>query len=459
MAVKKESSFLKGPILPSLMKFTIPVLFAMFLQATYGAVDLWVVGKYSGPADVSAVATGSQTMLIITGIIMGLSMGTTVLIGQKVGERDDRAAADVIGATIWIFGILSVFLSIIMLLMTPKIALIMNVPEEAFQKTINYITICSIGTIFIVAYNVISSIFRGLGNSRAPLLFVGIACLVNIACDLLFVKIFGMDSRGTAIATILAQAISVIFSIVLMIKGGLSFSVSKENLKFKPVVIKKIIKLGSPIALQDMCNEVSFLVLIGIVNSLGLTASAGVGVAERLVMFMLLIPLAYMSSISAFVAQNIGAGQEKRAKKTMWVGMSTASLFGIIMSYLSFFHGDILSRIFTSDPAVIEASSSFLKATAIECLALSTAFCFTGYFNGIGRTNFVMIQGLLAVFLVRIPYAYFASKQANPTIFNIGMSAAWTAIFTLVICLSYYMFLERKETIEKASPECSKVQV
>ena len=266
MLVKEENNFLEGPIFPSLMRFAMPVLLAMFLQATYGAVDLLVVGKYAGAADVSAVATGSQAMLIINGIIIGLSMGTTVLLAQKIGERDEGGAANIIGATFWIFSILAIILSIIMISLAPKIAITMNAPQEALEKTINYITICSIGTVFIVAFNVISSIFRGFGNSRSPLLFVAIACFVNIIADIVFVKILGMDSSGTAIATILAQAVSVIFSLLLIFKVGFPFPFSKENLKFDSAIAKEVIRLGSPIALQDMCNEVSFLVLIGIVN-------------------------------------------------------------------------------------------------------------------------------------------------------------------------------------------------
>lgn len=458
MSVKKQNNFLEGPILPSLMKFALPVLLAMFLQATYGAVDLWVVGKYAGPADVSAVATGSQTMFIITGIIMGLSMGTTVLLAQKIGQGDEKESADVIGSTVWIFGILGLILTIIMVAAAPKIAIVMNAPQAAFQKTINYILICSAGTIFIVAYNVISSIFRGLGNSRAPLMFVAIACIVNIALDILFVKVFDMDSKGTALATILAQAVSVIFSIVLIFKNGFPFPFYRDNLKFNGKTTKSILRLGFPIALQDMFNEISFLVLIGIANSLGLTASAGVGVAERLVMFMLLIPMAYMSSISAFVAQNIGARKYDRARKTMWVGISTAAIFGASMFYISFFHGKVLSSIFTKDMAVIQASSSFLKATAIECFSLAIAFCFIGYFNGMGKTRFVMIQGITSIILVRIPYAYFASKAPNPTLFNIGLSAAWTAIFTLTVCILYYIAI-RRNSLKKENLTAYKIKI
>ncbi|MEG2198746.1 MAG: MATE family efflux transporter [Anaerovorax sp.] len=441
----EENMFLKGPILPPLMRFAIPILLALILQAMYGAVDLWVVGQFCGSADISAVATGSQTMLILTGIITGLSMGTTILLAQKIGENNFQSAAHVIGSSIWIFTILSLLLSAIMLFTAPSIAMIMNAPEEALEKTIHYIRICASGTVFIAAYNVLSSIFRGLGNSKLPLLFVTIACITNIIGDLLFVKVLHMDAAGTAYATVLAQAVSVILSLLIMKKKGFPFPFTKKHLSLHPAIIKKILKLGAPIALQDMCNEFSYLVLIGLVNALGLTASAGVGIAERLVMFMVLIPMAYMFSISAFVAQNIGAKQPGRAKRAMWLGMSTAAVFSIIMFYISFFHGDLLSAIFSPDPAVIAASSDFLKATAIECLILSMAYCFTGYFNGLGKSTFVMVQGLLAIFLVRIPYAYLASKSANPSLFEIGLSAVAAAGFSLIVCVVYYSLREKKE--------------
>lgn len=441
---EKNNNFLEDPILPSLLKFAVPILFALLLQALYGAVDLWAVGIFGTAADVSAVSTGSQTMLIITGVITGLSMGTTILLGQKIGEKNEKEAGDVIGTSIWIFAVLSVILTIIMLLAAPKIAVVMHAPKEAFQKTVNYIRICGAGTVFIVAYNVISSIFRGIGNSKAPLLFVFIACIANIIGDIVLISFLHMGTEGAAVATIAAQAVSVILSVRMIRKKGFPFVFTKKNLLFETGTAKGIMKLGSPLAFQDMCNEISYLILIGLVNTLGLTASAGVGIAERLVMFILLIPMSFMSSISAFVAQNIGAGLPKRAKKAMWLGMMTSVSLGGIMAYVSFFHGDLLSRIFTTDTPVIAASAEFLKATAIECFILSFAYCFTGYYNGIGKTFFVMIQGLCAIFLVRIPFAYFASIQPNPQLFSIGLSAAFAAAFTAIVCIIYYIIRVEK---------------
>lgn len=438
---KSTSTFLDGPILPALLRFSIPVLCALLLQALYGAVDLWAVGTFCGEADVSAVATGSQTMLIITGIVTGLSMGTTVLLGKKIGSKDSKGAADTIGTSICVFTVLGIFLSIVMLCAASKIAVIMNAPQEAFEKTVHYILICGAGSLFIVGYNLISAIFRGMGNSKAPLLFVSIACIANIIGDVTLIKVFGMGTAGAAIATIAAQGISVVLSLVLIKKKGLPFPFGKENICLNKKTVTNIIKLGFPIALQDMCNEISYLIIIGLVNALGVTASAGVGIAEKLVMFMLLIPMAYMQSISAFVAQNIGAGQTVRAKKVMWTGMFTAVILGGIMSYLSFFHGNLLSRIFIKEIPVINASAEFLKATAIECFILSIAYCFTGYYNGLGKTSFVMAQGLCAIFLVKIPYAWFTSRQPEPQLFQIGMATALAAVFTLIVCVFYYIYI------------------
>ncbi len=444
-----KNNFLEGPILPSLLKFAVPVLLTLVLQALYGAVDLWAVGKFGTTADISAVSTGSQTMQIITGIVTGLSMGTTVLLGQRIGHRDDEGSAQVVGASIRIFGILGIVLSIAMVPVAKPIAYLMNAPEEAFTQTVQYIQICGGGSLCIVAYNLLSAVFRGMGDSRSPLIFVSIACVTNIAGDITLIYGFKMGAAGAAVATVAAQAVSVVLSLILIKKKGLPFIFTKEHLAFHKNTAACVIRLGSPIALQDMCNEISYLIIIGLVNALGVTASAGVGIAEKLVIFILLIPMSYMQSISAFVAQNAGAGMLCRAGKAMWLGMGTAAILGGIIAYAAYFHGDVLSMLFVSDAAesqaaVIQDSAEFLRATSIECFVLSIAYCLTGYFNGLGKTAFVMLQGLCAIFLVKIPYAYFASKKPDPQLFDIGLSTAYAAVFTLTVCLIYYLYSHRK---------------
>lgn len=438
-----RNEILDGKIFPALTKFSLPILLSLILQALYGAVDLWMVSRFAVNADVSAVSTGSQTVLIVSGFVTGLSMGITVLLGQSMGERNDKRSADIIGTSIWVFAVAGMILTGILLFTAPTLATLLNTPAVAFDKTVQYILICGAGTVFVVGFNVLSGIFCGLGDSKTPLLFVGIACIANIAGDFVLIKVYQLGAVGAAIATIAAQAVSVFFSFFVM-RDRLPFSFTKKNMHFDKRLALSVVKLGTPIALLRMCNEVSYLVIMGLVNQLGVVASSGVGIAEKLVMFIVLIPTAYMSAICAFVAQNVGAGQPARAKKSMWVGMATAAGIGGMMAYLSFFYGDVLSRFFIEDAAVIAASAEFLKATSVECFVLSLAYSYNGYFNGIEKTDFVMMQGLCAIFLVRIPYAYFASTRANPTLFNIGLSATFAAVFMLVLCSVYYGIVSRR---------------
>ena len=432
-----KNTILEGSIVIALTRFAVPMLFSLILQALYGAVDLWMVSRFALNADVSAVSTGSQTMLIVNGIVTGLAMGITILLGQSVGEGNANQSARIIGTSTWIFAALALGLTLLLLTGAPTLTTALHAPVEAYQRTVHYIMICGAGTVFVVGFNVLNGIFCGLGDAKTPLYFVMIACAVNIVADYVFIAHVGLGAEGAAVATITAQAVSVVFALAL-IKRRLPFEMHRADFGAERALAVNILKLGIPVALLRMANEISYLIILGFVNTLGVVASSGVGIAEKLVMFILLIPTAYMSAVSAFVAQNTGAGQHARAHQTLWVGMMTAAVIGGAMAYLSFFHGDALSRLFIGDVAVIAASAEFLKATALECFILSMAYCYDGYFNGIEKTTFVMVQGIIAALCVRIPYAYYASIQPAPSLFNIGLSTALAAAFMFVVCSGYY---------------------
>lgn len=441
-----KNTILHGSIFWALTRFAVPILCSLILQALYGAVDLWMVSQFAANADVSAVSTGSQTMLIVNGIVTGLSMGITILLGQAVGEGNDQQGARIIGTGTWIFSVLAAVLTLILLVGAPSLTHALHAPAEAYDQTVHYMMICGVGTVFVVGFNVLNGIFCGLGDSKTPLYFVVIACVANIIGDYVLIAVVDLGAEGAALATIAAQAVSVAFALVL-IKRRLPFAVYSSHFGLDASLAWSIVKLGLPVTLLRMTNELSYLVILGFVNTLGVVASGGVGIAEKLVMFILLIPTAYMSAVSAFVAQNTGAAQHDRARRTLWVGMATAAIIGGGMAYLSFFHGDALSRLFTGDAAVIAASAEFLKATALECFILSLAYCYDGYFNGIEKTTFVMVQGIIAALCVRIPYAYYASIQPTPSLFNIGLSTALAAAFMFVACTGYYLW-ERNHTID-----------
>lgn len=439
--MRKIQTFTEGRILLPLVRFALPVLLALFLQAMYGAVDLLVVGQFGTAADVSAVSTGSQVMQTITIVITGLAMGITILIGQKIGEKKPQEAGQAIVSGIYLFSVIALLLTLGMQLGAGPLARLMHAPTEAFSQTVSYVRICSAGSIFIVAYNLVGSIFRGIGDSKMPLITVAIACVLNIAGDLFFVAVLGMGVAGTALATVLAQAVSVLLSIGIIRRRGLPFSFSKEDVHPNWRLSGRIFCLGAPIAFQDLLVSISFLVILAIVNSLGLVASAGVGVAEKLCAFIMLVPSAYMQSMSAFVAQNIGAGQPSRAKRALFYGILSSLTVGIVMAYGSYFHGDWMAALFARDKQVIWAAADYMKAYAIDCILTSFLFCFIGYFNGCGRTLFVMLQGMIGAFGVRIPVSYLMSQRANVSLFAIGLATPASTVLQIALCTGYLILL------------------
>lgn len=443
--MQPNNDLTQGKIFPCLVRFALPVLLALFLQAMYGAVDLQVVGKFGQAADLSAVSTGSQIMQSITVVITGLSMGVTILVGQRMGERQPQEAGRAIGSGICLFGVVALLVTGAMLAAAGPLARLMQAPQAAFDQTVTYLRICSAGTVFIVAYNVLGSIFRGIGDSNMPLITVAIACGLNIGGDLLLVGALGMGVVGAALATVFAQAVSVAISLAVIRRRRLPFSLTRAHLRWDGGLVKKILLLGAPIALQDLLVSISFLVILAIVNALGLVASAAIGVAEKLCAFIMLVPSAFMQSMSAFVAQNIGAGREDRARRALLCGIASSLLVGLVMAYVAFFHGQLLCAIFADDGAVIAAAADYLKAYAIDCLLTCFFFCFMGYFNGHGRTVFVMLQGIAGAFCVRIPVAYLMSREIQVSLFHVGLATPASTIVQIFLCLGYFLLVSRRE--------------
>jgi putative MATE family efflux protein len=441
--VMKSVDFTKGGYFFPLLKFTVPILLAIFLQAMYGAVDLVVVGHFGDASSLSAVGIGSQVMQTITGIITGLTMGTTIMIGQIFGAKQARRAEKMTGASICLFAAVAAIITIIMMVFVRPIVKLMHTPEAAFDKAIQYVLICSAGTVFIVAYNLISGIFRGIGNSKLPLCFVAIACFVNIIGDLILVGIFNLDAAGAAAATVFAQAVSVILSLIIIKSKGLPFDFSIKSIRFHPMEIKSILKFGTPLAVQDTLTNLSFLIITSIINSLGIVASAAIGINEKLVVFIMLIPMAYMSSVSTFTAQNIGAHKPGRARKGMYYAASSSLVFGLFCFIFSFWHGRILAGIFSNDIEVIAACAEYMKAYSIDCLLVCFLFCFIGYFNGCGNTVFVLVQGVLSAFLVRIPFSYFVSKLPGVSMLQIGFATPISTVFSIILCVIFFKIKNR----------------
>ncbi len=444
MKTQQELSFVEGPVFGSLIKFALPVLGSLILQAAYGAVDLLVVGQFGDASSISAVGTGSTFMQMLTFVITSLAMGSTVIIGQHIGEEKPKKAGDAIGTTIILFIVFGIVLTVLLEVFAGNLMTILQVPQASYVKAVNYIRICSAGILIIIAYNVISGILRGVGNANLPFIFVSIACVVNIIGDLLFVAVLHMDASGAALATVLAQLVSVIISLIVLQKQTLPVSFSLKQCKIYPMELKKILSIGIPIALQETTVQISFLVVNTIVNTMGLMPSAGYGVAQKIVSFIMLIPSSTMQTVSAFVAQNIGAGKLERAKKGFFTAMFTGASIGVIIFLIGFFGGGLISSLFTSDAEVIKQSALYLKGFAPECILTCILFSSIGYFNGSSNSLPVMIQGISSAFCIRIPVSILMSKLPNTSLMLVGLATPITTVYGIIFFFICFTLLRRK---------------
>jgi putative MATE family efflux protein len=432
-----QNMLTEGNPFSTLLKFAMPFLMSSFLQALYGATDLLVVGHFFNSAGVSAVAIGSQVMQTITGIILGITTGGTILIGQYLGAKKQKDVAETIGSVICMFGVISIVLTFGMALLSGTLTNIMDTPVEAITYTRQYIFICSCGIPFIVGYNAISGILRGLGDSKTPVIFIAIACAVNLIANLILVGIFHMGAAGSAISTIFAQAVSLILGVLFLYNRGFSFEFNRSYIKFNSFKVRNIFKLGLPIAMQDGLVNISFLLITAIINTMGLTASAAVGVVEKIIVFTMLPTCAFAAAIATITAQNIGAGKQDRAKKSLCYGIGCSLIFGIIFCIYSQINPESLAVIFSKDRAVLKTASEYLRSYSIDCIMVCFVFCMNSFFSGCGHSMFSMAHSLIATFGVRIPVCFYLSRLANVTLYQMGFAAPLASLVSIALCLYY----------------------
>ena len=442
-----KRDFTQGNILKKLVFFMLPILGALVLQAAYGAVDLLVVGRFGSTSGLSAVSTGSQVLNLVTFVVTQLAMGITVLIARYLGEKRQEQIGMVLGGAVVVFALISAGLFIVMVGLARPISVLMQAPEEAVNLTASYVRICGSGIFFIVAYNLRAAVFRGMGDSKSPLLFVLVACVVNIIGDLVLVAGLHLDAAGAAFATVFAQAVSVVFAVVILLKKDMPFNIRKQDFRLN-AQCRRFLAIGIPLALQEFLTQLSFLALCAFVNRLGLEASSGYGVACKIVNFAMLIPSALMQSMASFVAQNVGAGKFRRAKQAMFTGIGVGLVFGCLVFVLVLLKGDVMAGFFSSDEAVIQKGFAYLKGFAPETIATAILFSMVGYFNGNNKTVWVMAQGLIQTLLVRLPFAYVMSIQPNASLTKIGLAAPISTMVGIVLNVGFYVYLNHKDPFQ-----------
>lgn len=441
-----ERNLTNGSVLKNLVFFSLPYLLSYFLQTLYGMADLFIVGQFSGVESTTAVSIGSQVMHMLTVMIVGLAMGTTVGIAQAVGANDKKSVSKVIGNTVTLFLALSVAFAVILLTLVKPITAIMSTPQEAVSGTIDYLTVCFIGIPFITAYNIISSIFRGMGDSKSPMYFIALACFVNIVLDYLFIGAFNLGPMGAALGTTIAQAISVVVSLSVIVRRK-SINIKANDFKLSKDYICKILSVGAPIAFQDGLIQIAFILITIIANRRGLNDSAAVGIVEKIISFLFLVPSSMLSAISALGAQNIGANKPERAKKTLWYGIMIAVGFGVLVSILIQFTAEPIVSLFTDSDIVAVLGGQYIRGYIFDCIFAGIHFSFSGYFCACRKSWISFVHNIIAIALVRVPGVYFMSLLFPNTLFPMGLATATGSLISVIICIIAYSLLSKKDKV------------
>ncbi len=439
-----EKNLTTGSVFRNVVSFSLPYLLSYFLQTLYGMADLFIVGQFEGVEATTAVSVGSQVMHMLTVMLVGLAMGTTVAIGQAVGRQDKARISGAIGNTVTLFVIVAAGLTALLLLLIHPIVSIMSTPVEAVEGTAQYLRICFLGIPFITAYNVISAIFRGMGDSRSPMGFVAIACAANIILDYVFIGALHLGPAGAALGTTMAQAISVAVSLFAMLRKNTGISVRMTDLRPSKSVMGQLIRVGLPIMAQDGLIQISFLIITIIANRRGLTDAAAVGIVEKIISFLFLVPSSMLSTVSALGAQNIGAGKPERARETLKYATMIAFGFGIIIAIVVQFVAETVVGLFTSDAAAAAAGGAYMRGYIFDCMFAGVHFSFSGYFCAIGRSELSFLHNILAIILVRVPGAYFTSIWFPTTLLPMGLATAAGSLLSVIICLIAYCVLQKK---------------
>lgn len=438
-----KQNFTTGSVWKSIAVFSLPYFFSYFLQMLYGLADLYIIGQFHGASSITAVSVGSQLMHMITVILVGLAMGTTVLISQAVGSGATKEISGIIGNTIGLFLFTALGMAALLLLCTDDIVALLSTPTPSVPETARYLRICFAGIPFITAYNVISAIFRGMGDSRRPMYFIAVACLLNIALDYLFIGCFGLRAEGAALATVISQSCSVLTALGYLASSKGSVRLKARDFSLRRSTLRRLLQIGVPVALQDGLIQISFMVITVIVNQRGVYAAAGVGIVEKIISILFLVPSTMMSTVSALAAQNNGAGRHGRARQTLGYAIAISVCSGILFTSLCLASPKAVIGLFTEDAAIRTMGARYLQSYVFDCIIAGIHFCFSGYFCAYGKSYLSFLHNILAIVLMRIPGAYLFSLWFPEDLLPMGMAAPLGSAISSLLCIIMYARMQK----------------
>lgn len=429
-------------VLNKITCFALPYLLSCFMQTLYGMADLFIIGQFNAVESTTAVSIGSQVMHMLTVMIVGMTMGSTVLIAKSVGTQNKKQTSKIIGNTVVLFSALAIVLTLILLVCVDGIISLMSTPSEAVAGTKSYLTICFMGIPFITAYNVIGSFFRGKGDSKTSMYFVAVACVANILLDYLFIGGFNLGEAGAALGTVLSQAISVVISVIAITKKDMRISVAS----FKPVkaIMSELLKIGIPVSLQDGFIQLSFLIITMFANQRGIEDAAAVGIVEKIIGVLFLVPSTMLSTVSAISAQYIGAKKFSEAHMTLRYATIISVAFGVVSVVLMQFSAESVVGLFTDNSTVIIMGGQYMRGYVWDCIAAGIHFCFSGYFCASRYASVSFAHNFVSIMVARIPLSYLASKHFTSSLFPMGLAPSIGSCISVVICITAYIIINKR---------------
>ena len=441
-----EKDWTKGSVFKSIVFFAVPYFISTLLQTLYGLADLFIIGQFNSTDSITAVSIGSQLMHLITMGITGLAMGATITIGKAIGAKEKDNTSVAVGNSVTAFMTGSVVLMLVLMFFTSHIIAFVETPAEAVYGAEVYLKICFLGIPFITAYNLISAIFRGLGDSKTPMYFIAVAFVCNIALDYLFIGGFSMGTAGAALGTTLAQTISVVSALIVVKKRNEDIRLRREDFRLQKPVVSTIFKIGVPVFFQNTFIQVAFMTVTVFVNMRGLYDAAAVGIVEKMIGVVFLIPSSMLSTVSALAAQNMGAGKPDRAKKILRYSSYICVVLGILTSVFTIFNGPMLVSLFEDNKRVIELGTQYLNGYVWDCIFAGVHFCFSGYFCALERSGLSFIHNFLSIILIRIPFSYIAARPVMESLFQLGLVSTSASLFSMIFCFAAYYIISRNKT-------------
>ena len=445
-----ERNLTTGSVFHAVVHFSLPYLLSYFLQTLYGMADLYIIGLFCGTESSTAVSVGSQVMHVLTVILVGVAMGTTVLVGRSVGAGRERDTAAAVGNTVTLFGILSCVLTALLLFCVSPIVSVLSTPLQAVEGTVRYLSVCFCGIPFITAYNVISAICRGLGDTKTPLKFVGVACVTNIALDFLFIGGFALGTAGAALGTVISQAVSVLSALLFLRRSRVLPPIRRTDFRPERGTMRALLWVGIPVAVQDGLIQLAFIAITVFANRRGLDDAAAVGVVEKIIGILFLIPSTMLSTVSAVGAQNFGAGKPDRARKTLWYAVCIALGWGFLVTVVMQIAAEPFVSLFLRDGGeAVRLGGQYMRGYVMDCMLAGVHFCFSGYFCALGKSLVPFVHNLLSMMCVRIPVAYWASVTFADTLFPMGLASTAGSVLSVAICVGVYLVWRRRDLANK----------